>query len=544
MTEYAGPRAQPLVDGGLVYTLSHDGQLYCLDAINGEALWAADLKSRFGFTARDQEFGFSAPPAIDGDTLVVNACEYGVALDKRTGALLWESPRAMSGYAPPVFFKQKARLASRSLARQNSISSIRPMEKSRPHATGRRNTSAISPTRSYPAISFSFPRATTRAAGCSGSRIRQAHPGLETTGPRSPMAPGVLLDGCYYANDFWYYYQKGGFRCIELATGKLKWEASLGVGSVIAVGRTLILLLETGRLIFAQATPDALKQIATANLGEKPLGQLVHAADLRALAAFCAQLRRRYSLYRSVKAPVKRKTDPYRLLSACRFSSCAPIVARTVIPSGWTRTCLFRRGKRLKPQSARLPRHCAWRRMKRRRISSSAWKTKKPPEPSRSGTMRSRCRFPPPQTVSPQPRPRPSLESGRLAGTAVLVAEESSAAVKKLLSARRRNFSHAQDTLVATCWSAKNFAALVGFAALDPQLKPLAIDGTQIFDGKANLDAYPFVLYINALGDETVVTELRRENFRQPFQPRSGQARVGHNGPCDRAHAHDRGENG
>ena len=86
------------------------------------------------------------------------------------------------------------------------------------------------------------------------------------------MAPGVLLDGYYYANDFWYYYQKGGFRCIELATGKLKWEANHGVGSVIAVGRTLIMLLETGRLIFAEATPVALRQIATANLGKNRSG--------------------------------------------------------------------------------------------------------------------------------------------------------------------------------------------------------------------------------------------------------------------------------
>jgi len=41
---YAGPRATPILDGGLVYTMSREAQVFCLGETDGKVRWSRDLK--------------------------------------------------------------------------------------------------------------------------------------------------------------------------------------------------------------------------------------------------------------------------------------------------------------------------------------------------------------------------------------------------------------------------------------------------------------------------------------------------------------------
>lgn len=90
--EDGGPRCTPTVDGDSVYAIGTDGALVCLDVETGALRWDASLTEDFD-GAYMSIWKFSESPLIDGDRLI---CTPGgaeatmVALDKRTGAVLWK----------------------------------------------------------------------------------------------------------------------------------------------------------------------------------------------------------------------------------------------------------------------------------------------------------------------------------------------------------------------------------------------------------------------------------------------------------------------
>ena len=96
-----GPSVTPTVDGGFVYTLGKAGRLCCVAADSGKVVWSSDLVARFDPIV--PMYGFCGSPWIEGDKLIVDVGSI-VALNKRTGDLIWKSPRRKVGYASPIGF--------------------------------------------------------------------------------------------------------------------------------------------------------------------------------------------------------------------------------------------------------------------------------------------------------------------------------------------------------------------------------------------------------------------------------------------------------
>jgi outer membrane protein assembly factor BamB len=89
---YAKARSTPTVDGDLVYALGSDGDLVCLEAESGKVRWQKSLRREFGGTPG--QWAYAESPLLDGDILVVTpGGEQAtmVALDKKTGAVIWKS---------------------------------------------------------------------------------------------------------------------------------------------------------------------------------------------------------------------------------------------------------------------------------------------------------------------------------------------------------------------------------------------------------------------------------------------------------------------
>lgn len=87
-----GPRSTPTIDGNLLFALSGDGELVCLDLATKKEAWRKNLvKDLDGVMGK---YGYSESPLIDGDKLI---CSPGgakgtlAALDKKTGTVLWRS---------------------------------------------------------------------------------------------------------------------------------------------------------------------------------------------------------------------------------------------------------------------------------------------------------------------------------------------------------------------------------------------------------------------------------------------------------------------
>jgi outer membrane protein assembly factor BamB len=91
---WQGSRSTPTVDGDMVYVITPQGQLVACATADGKERFRIDLKAQFGGKKGDS-WGYSESPLVDDNRLV---CTPGgeqatmVALDKKTGGLIWSCP--------------------------------------------------------------------------------------------------------------------------------------------------------------------------------------------------------------------------------------------------------------------------------------------------------------------------------------------------------------------------------------------------------------------------------------------------------------------
>jgi len=100
-----GPRASPVIDGSLVYTIGVEGKLHCLKLATGQLLWQRDLPAEFHL--KPNFFGVGSTPLVEGDQLIVNlGAPNGpcvAAFDKGNGKIAWGAGSAWGpSYASPV----------------------------------------------------------------------------------------------------------------------------------------------------------------------------------------------------------------------------------------------------------------------------------------------------------------------------------------------------------------------------------------------------------------------------------------------------------
>ena len=101
-----GPRGSVTVDGDRLYLILGGGQIFCLAAADGRIIWQRHLVNDFG-GAMKGDWGYSESPLVDGNLVI---CSPGgsrglmVALDKNTGALVWQSSEwtDRASYSSPI----------------------------------------------------------------------------------------------------------------------------------------------------------------------------------------------------------------------------------------------------------------------------------------------------------------------------------------------------------------------------------------------------------------------------------------------------------
>ncbi len=95
---YKGTRCTPTVDGELVYALGQFGDFVCLRAADGREVWRKSLQKDFG--GNYSGWQYTESPLIDGEKVVFTpGGPRGtiVALNKKTGALVWQSKEYKDG---------------------------------------------------------------------------------------------------------------------------------------------------------------------------------------------------------------------------------------------------------------------------------------------------------------------------------------------------------------------------------------------------------------------------------------------------------------
>jgi outer membrane protein assembly factor BamB len=265
-----GPRAVPVVSGGLVYTFGAEGQLHAIDLAKGTRVWSEDTMRRFkvakGF------FGAAGSPLVEDGRVLVNVGgpEAGiVAFDAKSGKVLWTATSDQASYSSAA----GATIGGRRLAIFLTRAGLVGLDP----ATGR--------------VQFQRPWRARIAASVNAATPMVVGDLIFVSAEYGPGAGVFRLDGTtlaelwasndvltnHYATSVHHNGVLYGFhgrqefgqslRAVELRTGKVRWNQDRFLaGTVTLVGDRLLILRERGELVLAPASPDAFTPLARAQI--------------------------------------------------------------------------------------------------------------------------------------------------------------------------------------------------------------------------------------------------------------------------------------
>lgn len=268
----AGPRSTPAVAGGKVYTLGNTGVLACWDAKTGEVAWKVDTLKEF--KAPNLTFGVSGSPLVYDGKVVVNVGGKGagvVAFDAATGKPAWQTGDDTASYSSPIV----AELGGKPTVVVLTGAGLVGLDP----ATGKERWR-------HPFKDLLQESATTPLVADGlliGSSVTLGSVALKAGEgkPETAWKAGKL--NCYFSTPVaagqGHLYMLNGklainptitLRCVETATGKVKWERP-DVGKYhAALVRTaddkLLMLDDDGRLTLFAADPGGYKELAKAKV--------------------------------------------------------------------------------------------------------------------------------------------------------------------------------------------------------------------------------------------------------------------------------------
>jgi outer membrane protein assembly factor BamB len=254
-----GTSATPTVAGDHVYTVSKRGIIHCLGAADGKVVWTKNLQEELG--AKIPEWGFAGSVLIEGDLAILNFGTAGVALDKKTGKVVWSSGADVSGYSTPIPFDASGERAVLFTTKQDVVALKVKDGKELwrfPWKT-QYDVNAADPILSGNKVFISS--GYNRGAGVFDISKNPPEKLWENKNMRNHMASSVLWQGHLYGVD------ENQLRCVVFDTGEVKWTDKVsGKGSLSLADGKLIVLSERGELLVADPSPAGFKPLVRAQV--------------------------------------------------------------------------------------------------------------------------------------------------------------------------------------------------------------------------------------------------------------------------------------
>jgi outer membrane protein assembly factor BamB len=260
---YPMARSTAMLDGSLLYALSSDGDLACLDAVTGKVVWRKSLRADFGGVPG--RWAYSESPLIDGDVIVATpggAQATLVALNKKTGATIWKS--AVPGgdaaaYASPIVTEA----AGRKQYVQFLDKGLVGVDAKTGQFLWRYDKTSGGPANIPTPVAHNGYVYSTNARRFGGGLVQlhatadgvRAEEVYFERGVPNSLGGQVLLDGTIYGTT------SEGVVAADFLTGKVKWQgAGVGPGAVQYADGRLYIHGENGDVLLVEATPEAYRE--------------------------------------------------------------------------------------------------------------------------------------------------------------------------------------------------------------------------------------------------------------------------------------------
>ncbi|MBI1762184.1 MAG: PQQ-like beta-propeller repeat protein [Acidobacteria bacterium] len=254
-----GPRGTPTLDGDRVYVLTENGDLACLRARDGSAVWRKNILKDYG--GRNPGWLISESPLVDDNRVVVSPGGSGagiVALDKMTGQEIWRAKDLSStaGYASNIVA---------------DIGGVRTYMNFTANA-------AVGVRASDGKLMWQYDKVANRTANCTtpvfadnkvffssaydtgAALLNLSAQGGEVKAQEAYFTRDMMNHhgGMVLVNGYLYGFSNQILTCMEFNTGKVMWrDRSVGKGAVTYADGMLFLLGEKQMVGLAEANPKA-----------------------------------------------------------------------------------------------------------------------------------------------------------------------------------------------------------------------------------------------------------------------------------------------
>jgi len=259
-----GTTGTPTIAGDRVFTLSRWGDAFCFEAASGKIVWSKNVQKETG--VRVPDWGFTGAPLVHESLLVLNVGDAGLALNRATGKIVWQSANQNAGYSTPLPVERDGQWLA---LLGNGTAYVAVNLRDGKEAWRIRWLTEYGVNASDPIVEGDrLFLSTGYGKGCALFKLGVSAPEQlwKTKNLRTQLNSAVLFKDNLYGADG-DTIEKAALKCLDFATGEQKWtQPGFGSGAVIIADGKIIALGGSGELLVAPATPAGFKPTARAQV--------------------------------------------------------------------------------------------------------------------------------------------------------------------------------------------------------------------------------------------------------------------------------------
>lgn len=265
-----GPRSTPTLFGKSVITLTSQLVLCAFDQETGKPLWKKDLIAENA--GRNISWQNAASPLLEGGLIYIAGGGPGqslLAINPENGSIVWKAFDEKITHATPVAATIHGQRQVIFFV-QSGLLSVEPKTGKElwRYAFPFKISTAASPVTDADIVYCSA------GYGVGAGAVRVTKNGENWTATEIYRVPGdkdlanhwstpVVKDGHMYGMFQFKKYGVGPIKCVELATGTIKWaQEGFGPGHVVLAGNDVVALSDAGELVRMTASPAGYKEIS------------------------------------------------------------------------------------------------------------------------------------------------------------------------------------------------------------------------------------------------------------------------------------------